>query len=82
MLAITDPDDAYELHMNLIAHGRRGLPAAAALRGVRAGADVRGPRGRTVDAGGLTPSGPRSAARSAGSIRARDGTGPSRPPRQ
>jgi endonuclease-3 len=22
MLAITDPDDAYELHMNLIAHGR------------------------------------------------------------
>ena len=23
MLAITDPDDAYELHLNLIAHGRR-----------------------------------------------------------
>jgi endonuclease III len=23
MLAITDPDDAYELHMNLITHGRR-----------------------------------------------------------
>jgi endonuclease III len=23
MLAITDPEDAYELHLNLIAHGRR-----------------------------------------------------------
>ncbi len=23
MLAITDPDDAYELHVNLITHGRR-----------------------------------------------------------
>ena len=22
MLAVTDPDDAYELHMNLIRHGR------------------------------------------------------------
>ncbi len=40
MLAITDPDDAYELHMNLIEHGRASLPPAAAVRRVRAAAYV------------------------------------------
>ena len=32
MLRVVDPEDAYELHINLIRHGRAGLPAAAALR--------------------------------------------------
>ena len=41
MLAITDPEDAYELHLNLIAHGRTICRPAAALRRVRARADVR-----------------------------------------
>ena len=40
MLAIVDPEDAYELHMNLIRHGRDALPAETALRRVRAAADV------------------------------------------
>ena len=40
MLAVVDPEDAYELHMNLIRHGRDALPPEAALRGVRAAADV------------------------------------------
>ena len=40
MLAITDPEDAYELHMNLIRHGREVCRPTAALRGVRAAADV------------------------------------------
>ena len=35
MLAVVEPEDAYELHMNLIRHGARGLPAEAALRRVR-----------------------------------------------
>ena len=39
MLAVTDPADAYELHMNLIRHGR-GLPPAAALLRVRPAPDV------------------------------------------
>ena len=40
MLAVVDPEDAYELHMNLIRHGRDALPPEAALRRVRAAADV------------------------------------------
>ena len=40
MLAIVAPEDAYELHMNLIRHGRARLPAETALRRVRAAADV------------------------------------------
>ena len=40
MLAIVDPEDAYELHMNLIRHGRARLPAETPLRGVRAAPDV------------------------------------------
>ena len=35
-----DPEDAYELHINLIRHGRARLPAAAALRRVRAAPHV------------------------------------------
>ena len=34
------PEDAYELHMNLIRHGRDALPPETALRGVRAAPDV------------------------------------------
>ena len=41
MLAITPPEDAYEFHMNLIAHGRTSLPACPPpMRGVRARPDV------------------------------------------
>ena len=40
MLAIVDPEDAYELHMNLIRHGRERLPPETALRRVRAAPDV------------------------------------------
>ena len=40
MLAITDPEDAYELHINLITHGRRVCRPQAAMRGVRPAADV------------------------------------------
>ena len=40
MLAITDPEDAYELHVNLITHGRRVCRPAAALRRVRPAPDV------------------------------------------
>ena len=35
MLAITDPEDAYELHINLITHGRRVCRPTPALRRVR-----------------------------------------------
>ena len=40
MLAIVDPADAYELHMNLIRHGRDPLPPETPLRGVRAASHV------------------------------------------
>ena len=41
MLAITPPEDAYELHVNLITHGRTTCrPAPAALRRVRPAPDV------------------------------------------
>ena len=40
MLAITDPEDAYELHINLISHGRRVCRPTAALRDLRAAANV------------------------------------------
>ncbi len=40
MLAITDPADAYEFHMNLIRHGREVCRPHPALRGMRAAADV------------------------------------------
>ena len=40
MLAIVDPEDAYELHMNLIRHGRDAVPSQTPLRGVRAAPDV------------------------------------------
>ena len=40
MLAIVDPEDAYELHMNLIRHGREICRPETALRGVRAAPDV------------------------------------------
>ena len=40
MRAVTDPEDAYELHINLIEHGRRVCRPQPALRGMRAAADV------------------------------------------
>ena len=40
MLAIVEPEDAYELHMNLIRHGRERLPSQTPMRGVRAATDV------------------------------------------
>ena len=40
MLAITDPDDAYELHINLIRHGRRVCRPQPRCERVRAAADV------------------------------------------
>ena len=45
MRALTDPADVYELHVNLIRHGRRLCTAAAsAVRGVPAAAPL--PYGR------------------------------------
>ena len=40
MLAITDREDAYELHMNLITPRQEDLPTATAVRRVCARADV------------------------------------------
>ena len=40
MLAITDPEDAYELHVNLITHGRRVCRPHAPLRAMRPAAHV------------------------------------------
>ena len=61
MLAVTEPDDAYELHMNLIAHGRARLQAEAALRRVRPAADVHRLPGGAGRAGRLIGGGRRSA---------------------
>ena len=55
MLAITDRDDAYELHMNLITHGRRICRPTPALWGVRSRADVPGPAGGAGGAHRLSP---------------------------
>ena len=40
LLAVTDPEDAYELHMNLIRHGREVCRPQTPLRAVRSAADV------------------------------------------
>ena len=40
MLAITDPEDAYELHINLITHGRRVCRPKPRCERLRAAADV------------------------------------------